>query len=127
MKALTRGIHGRLRSFGFAYQGIATMLRTQANARLHLLVSGVVVLAGWLLSVSRLEWCALLLAIAAVWVAEGFNTAIEFLTDLASPGVHPLAKHAKDVAAGAVLLAAAGASLVGVIVFAPHASALLLD
>jgi diacylglycerol kinase len=49
------------------------------------------------------------------------------LTDLASPGVHPLAKHAKDVAAGAVLLAAAGASLVGVIVFAPHASALLLD
>ena len=80
----------------------------------------VVVGCGFLFEVSRVDWLALVLAIALVWVAEAINTAIEFLTDLASPEYHPLAGKAKDVAAGAVLLAAIAAIAIAVIVFAPY-------
>ena len=71
-------------------------------------------------SVSLLEWCALILALALVWAAEGLNTALERLTDLVSPGFHPLAGKAKDLAAGAVLLASVGAFLVGLFIFLSH-------
>ena len=76
--------------------------------------------AGVLLGISRLEWALVALAVAGVWTAELVNTAIEALTDLASPAYHPLAGKAKDVAAGAVLLAALGALAVGALVFGPH-------
>jgi diacylglycerol kinase (ATP) len=71
------------------------------------------------LAVSPLEGCLLLLATASVWVAEALNTALERLTDLASPGFHPLAGQAKDIAAGAVLIAGAAAFAVGAIIFIP--------
>jgi diacylglycerol kinase (ATP) len=67
-----------------------------------------------------MEWCWIVLAIVAVWSAEALNTAIEFLTDVASPGFHPIAGRAKDVAAGAVLIAAIGAVAIGVLVLGPH-------
>ena len=67
-----------------------------------------------------MEWCAVLFAIALVWVAEALNTALERLTDLASPEFHPLAGKAKDMAAGAVLLAVAGAVLIGIVIFGPR-------
>lgn len=95
------------------------LVATQAHARIHLVAAAAVALAAWLLDASALEWCALLLAIGLVWVSEGINTAIELAVDLASPGHHPLAGKAKDVAAGAVLLAAGIAILVGAIVFVP--------
>jgi diacylglycerol kinase (ATP) len=76
--------------------------------------------AGLLFSLSAPEWCAVILAIALVWAAEGLNTALERLTDLVSPQFHPLAGKAKDIAAGAVLLAAIGAFCVGLVVFLPR-------
>lgn len=78
------------------------------------------VCAGAYFSITVLEWCAVVLALALVWAAEGLNTALERLTDLVSPGFHPLAGKAKDVAAGAVLLASAGAFLVGLFIFLSH-------
>ena len=79
-----------------------------------------VLAAGLMFGISLLEWALIVLAILCVWVAEAINTAIEFLVDLASPEAHPLAGKAKDAAAGAVLVAAIGAALIGGLVFGPH-------
>ncbi|MBZ5588200.1 MAG: diacylglycerol kinase family protein [Acidobacteriia bacterium] len=116
---------GRLRSIGFALRGIGVMLRTQHNAWVHAVATVVVVAMGVALRLSAGEWCWIVLAIVAVWTAEALNTAFEFLTDVASPGFHPVAGKAKDVAAGAVLLAACGAVVIGVLVLGPHLLRLL--
>ena len=100
------------RGVGFMFEELSIRFLTGATV--------LTICAGWYLSVSRLEWCALLLAISLIWAAEGLNTALERLTDLVSPGFHPLAGKAKDLAAGAVLLASVGAFLVGLFVFLPH-------
>lgn len=112
----------RLRSFGYAFQGIATLLHSQAHARIHLLATTLVLGAGFYLEINRGDWVALLLAMGMVWMAEALNTALEFLTDLVSPEHHPLAGKAKDVAAAAVLLAAMFAAGVGAVVFYPYLS-----
>jgi diacylglycerol kinase len=107
------------RSFRFAGAGVAYLFRTQRNARIHAAVGiAVVAVAGWL-RVSRAEWAVLFLTIAAVVILEGLNTAIEAAVDLASPGYHPLAKVAKDVAAGMVLIAAVAAAAVGLLILGP--------
>jgi diacylglycerol kinase (ATP) len=111
---------GRLRSIKFAVRGIATMIRTQHNAWIHATATVVVIAAGLVLRLSAPEWCWVVLAIMSVWTAEALNTAFEFLTDVASPAFHPMAGQAKDVAAGAVLLAACGAVAIGVLVLGPH-------
>lgn len=115
----------RYQSFGYAFAGLATLFRTQPHARIHLFATLLVVGAATYFGVSRTEWCILLVCITLVFAAEAFNTAIEFLTDLASPNIHPLAKHAKDTAAAAVLICALGAALVGAIVFWPYLKLLL--
>jgi diacylglycerol kinase len=74
---------------------------------------------GWYFSISAADWCMVVLAIALVFITEMLNTAVEFLTDLASPQFHPLAKKAKDVAAASVLFAAIAAVILGMIVFLP--------
>jgi diacylglycerol kinase (ATP) len=79
-----------------------------------------VVLTGWYVGVTRAEWCWIAFACMAVWSAEAFNTAIECLTDLVSPEFHPLAGRAKDTAAGAVLIAAIGAAIIGAMIFWPY-------
>ena len=109
----------RWRSVGFAWQGIKVVLATQANARIHALATVAVVLAGVYFQVSRLEWLALVAAIAWVWVAEALNTGLECVVDLVSPQHHPKAAQAKDVAAAGVLLASVAAVVVGAIVFGP--------
>ena len=116
---------GRLRSFGHAFRGLAILLRTQHNARIHALATILVVAVGALLRISPAEWALIALAIVCVWVAEALNTSIEFLVDLASPERHPLAAKAKDVAAGAVLIAAIGSVIVAVLVFGPPVLRLL--
>lgn len=118
-------IHSRIKSFGFAFEGISTFFKTQHNAWIHAVAAVVVVILGFILDVSVMEWCLLIAAIAFVVVAEMVNTAIEFLTDLVSPDYHPLAKKAKDVAAGAVLVAALAAAVIGLIVFIPKVISLL--
>jgi diacylglycerol kinase (ATP) len=110
----------RWRSVAHAARGIAVVLRTQHNAWLHATATALVLAAGIYVELSRLEWCAIVLAMMAVWTAEALNTAIELVIDLASPDVHPLAGRAKDVAAGAVLISACGAVIVGFLVFSPH-------
>jgi diacylglycerol kinase (ATP) len=110
----------RWRSVAHAARGVAVVLRTQHNAWLHATATAFVIAAGIVVELSRLEWCAIVLAMMAVWTAEALNTAIELVIDLASPDVHPLAGLAKDVAAGAVLISACGAVIVGFLVFSPH-------
>jgi diacylglycerol kinase (ATP) len=116
---------GRLRSVKFAVRGVATMLETQHNAWLHAAATLGVVTFGLAVRLSVAEWCWIVLAITSVWTAEALNTAFEFLTDVASPDFHPIAAKAKDVAAGAVLLAAGGSVAIGALVLGPHALALL--
>ncbi len=113
------------RSFVYAFRGVGELLRTQTNARLHLVATIVVIGAGFGFEITRGEWLAVIGAIGLVWTAEGVNTAIEAVADLASPEQHPLAARAKDVAAGAVLLAALAALAIGAIVFVPRLAALL--
>ena len=114
----------RLRSFKYAFQGVADLVSSQPNMRIHLLAAVLVVAAGWFFSVSTTEWIILIIAISLVLMAEAFNTALEYLTDLVSPDHHPLAGKVKDVAAAAVLLMAIGAATVGLIIFLPKLQAL---
>ena len=111
-------INGRkvLRSFRFAGQGIVDLFRYENNAKVHLLIAGLVVAAGLWLRLSRVEWAIILTQIGLVWAAEALNTAIEKLCDFVSPGLHPKIKVIKDMSSGAVLILAIGAVVVGVVV-----------
>ena len=111
---------GRLRSVRYALRGIGVMIRGQHNAWLHAAATVAVLALGLWLGLSAAEWCWIVLAVVAVWTAEALNTAFELLTDVASPGFHPIAGKAKDVAAGAVLITAIGAVLIGVLILGPH-------
>ncbi len=110
----------RMRSFSFAFAGLGFMMRTQPNAWAHLVVTVLVVCAGLVLRVSLSDWRWLIAAIASVWMAEAINTAIEHVCDVVSPQFNLSVKHAKDVAAGAVLVGAIGAVTVGATVFLPY-------
>jgi len=111
---------GRVRSFGYAFKGLGTMVASQQNAWIHAVATLVVVLAGLRFDLSIVEWCLVVLTITLVWAAEALNTALEFLTDLASPDYHPLAAKAKDIAAGGVLITAIGSVLIGILIFGPY-------
>jgi diacylglycerol kinase (ATP) len=120
MAAQSLTFTGRLRSVTCAIHGILIMIRTQQNAWIHAVSTLAVMTVGLAIGLSAAEWCWIVLAIVSVWTAEALNTAFEFLTDVASPEFHPLAGKAKDVAAGAVLLAACGAVAIGLLVLGPH-------
>lgn len=112
-------LHQRIQSFGYALAGIATFFATQAHAKIHLLAIVLISLLGFYLGLDKTEWCLIVLCMVMVLCLEAVNTAIEYTVDLASPELHPLAKKAKDVAAGAVLLAVVGCGLVWAIIFIP--------
>lgn len=118
-------LESRVRSFGYAFAGVALLVRSQHNAWIHAVVTVLVVGVGVLLPLSRIEWSLLILAIASVWAAEGINTALEKMGDAISADEHPLVGQAKDAGAGAVLLAAIGAAVVGLLVLGPHLMDLL--
>ncbi|QHT60297.1 diacylglycerol kinase family protein [Paenibacillus lycopersici] len=109
-----------LRSVAFAWGGIRSASGSQANMKIHLAAAVLVNAAGLLLGLSRAEWLAVIIVQGMVLAAELMNTAVEHVVDLASPQPHPLAKAAKDTAAGAVLVTAIAAAIVGLIVFWPH-------
>lgn len=111
---------GRAKSFGYAFAGIALVIRTQHNAWIHSLASVLVIGLGIFFPLSGLEWCALIFAIAMVWIAEAMNTALESLADAAISHEDPLVGRAKDAAAGAVLLAAIAAAAIGLVVLGPY-------
>ncbi|MFK4300744.1 MULTISPECIES: diacylglycerol kinase family protein [unclassified Paenibacillus] len=104
-------------TFRYAAEGVMYALRTQINMRIHVVLAFLVIAAGLSLRISRLDWLFVSVAIAMVIVAELINTAVEAAIDLISPDIHPLAKAAKDTAAGAVLLAAVFAVIIGIFVF----------
>lgn len=112
------------RSFRFAGQGILDLFRFENNAKVHLLIAGLVMLAGVYLQLSRVEWALILTQIGLVWAAEAFNTALEKLCDFVSPGLHPHIKAIKDLASGAVLILAITAVLVGLLIFGSRLLAL---
>ncbi|MDO5016748.1 MAG: diacylglycerol kinase family protein [Porphyromonas sp.] len=107
-------------SFGYAWQGVLTLFRHTANARIHLLFAIGVVLAGLFFHVTKGEWIALILCITAVLSLEAINSALENLSDQVSPDYSPLIRDAKDLSAGAVLIAAIGSAIIGLIIFIPY-------
>ena len=109
----------RVRSANHAWRGIGILFKTSHNAQLGLFVSVLVTYLGFVLHISSIEWMMLVFVIGLVFVAEGFNSAIEIDMDLTSPEYHPYAKDTKDVAAGAVLLAVIMAVIIGAIIFLP--------
>jgi diacylglycerol kinase (ATP) len=113
-------LNKRIKSFGYAFKGLLHLFRTEVHAQIHLVVLLLVAAAGFYFQITKSEWIAILLCIGMVVSLEAMNTAIERLTDLASPDYHPLAGHAKDVAAGAVLWASIISVIVGVLVFWPY-------
>jgi diacylglycerol kinase (ATP) len=112
-------ISDRVKSVSYALQGIKLFFQTQHNAFIQAVATILVIVFGFVLKVNSTEWCFLITAISLVFITEMLNTAIEFLTDLASPTIHPQAKKVKDVAAGAVLIAAITAMVIGAIIFLP--------
>ena len=110
----------RAESFGHAARGLATMLRGQHNARIHAAVSLLVCIAALALGVSAADWKWLVLTMALVWAAEAMNTAFEHLCDVVSPEHSAAVKHAKDIAAGSVLICAIAAVVMAVLVFVPY-------
>lgn len=119
-------VRRRLQSFRYAARGIAEMIGSEPNARIHVVATALVVLTGLAFDIERLEWLSIVLAIGGVFCAEGFNTAFEALCDVASPVHDPRVQRAKDVAAGAVLLSVLAAVAVGVIVFGGRCLLLLV-
>jgi diacylglycerol kinase (ATP) len=114
-----------IRGFGYAFKGIGYSAKTQLNFRVHLVAMLLAVFLGYALHITVNEWQWIILCITLVLVAELFNTAIEFLTDLVSPNYNELAGHVKDISAGAVLITALFALITGIIIFLPKLLILL--
>jgi len=112
-------IAGTLGSFRAACHGLGALVRGEVNARVHLVATLVVLAAGFVLRVSRTDWCWLVVALALVWVAEALNTAIEELADEVSEAPRERLGRAKDIAAAGVLLASLAAAVIGGLVFGP--------
>ena len=112
-------IRSRIAAFGHAFRGWWHVLQTQHNAWIHSVVATLIVSIGLWLGLPPRDWAVIVLTIAMVFTAEFINTAIEAVVDLASPIQHPLAKVGKDVGAGAVLIAALAAALVGLLILGP--------
>lgn len=115
----------RLRSFKFAGNGIRLLIAHEHNAWIHCFAAVCVTIAGWSIGLSSIEWIAIVFAIAMVLAAEAVNSSIEALADLVSPGYNEAIKRTKDLAAGAVLILAIGAAIIGFIIFVPKILALL--
>ena len=111
---------GFWRSFSFAGQGVWHVVRSQRNMRVHLVAAACAVIAGLVLRISAVDWACIAAAIGLVLTAEALNTVVEALTDLYTDRFHPLAKVAKDTAAGSVLIASVAAIGVGIAVFLPR-------
>jgi diacylglycerol kinase (ATP) len=112
-------ITSRIASFGHAFRGWKYVVRNEKNAWIHSVATVCVIIVAVWLNVSMRDAAVLVLAVALVWTAEILNTSIEAVVDLASPVHHPLAKVGKDVGAAAVLIAAAGAVIIGLLILGP--------
>lgn len=107
------------KSFGYAFEGIFTCIRKERNMKIHCVMAVLVMIAGIILKLSPVEWCICLALFGLVMALELVNTAVEAVVDLVTSEYKPLAKIAKDTAAGAVLIAAIMAAIAGLIIFVP--------
>lgn len=110
----------RAKSFTYAGRGVWIMLKTTHNAWVHLGIFAISIIMGLYYRISNVDWILLVCAAGIVLAAEAFNTAIEIDIDLTSPAYHPYARDTKDVAAGAVLITAVAAAIIGALIFAPY-------
>jgi diacylglycerol kinase len=110
----------RLRSFRFAFSGLKVLLENEHNFRIHLFILVLVIAAGIIFQISAADWIAITVVSALVLTAECFNSAIEYLCDIVSPGLHPLVGKIKDITAAAVLISAIAAAITGLIIFIPE-------
>ncbi len=113
-----------IRGFGYAFKGIVHATVTQLNFRVHLLAVALVAFGGFVLHISTNEWLWIIICMGMVLAAELFNTALEYLTDMVSPEYHKKAGLIKDMSAGAVLIMAIAALIIGLIIFVPKLLAL---
>jgi len=118
-------LKSRFKSFGYAFNGIVKTVKNEHNFWIHLVVMFLVIAFGFVFQVSVTEWVFLVFSIGFVLTAEIFNSAIEVLTDFVSPEHNPKAGLTKDMAAGAVLVSAVTAAIIGLIIFAPKLLELL--
>lgn len=107
-------------SFRYAFCGICEAYKGEQNLKIHTVIAILVVIFGFVFKISYVEWLVCLVLIGLVLMAEFFNTAIEYVVDLASPDIHPLAKLAKDTASAGVLMMAIISATVGLIIFVPE-------
>ena len=112
-------IRGRIRSFRCAFAGVWFILRSQRNAWVHALATVLVVALASAIRLEAIGWALVLIAVAGVWLAEAFNTALEVVSDVIEPQYSPTVRVAKDIGAGAVLFAAINAVVVGMLVLGP--------
>lgn len=119
-------LKGRMHAFKFAFSGIAELWKHEKNTRIHMFFTVAALAAAFLLKVSSSEFCVLILTIGSVWCAEAMNSAVERVVDLVTLEKKPLAKAAKDLAAGAVLILALGSVIIGMVIFIPKLSTLFL-
>jgi len=120
-----RGLAKFIAGFGFAFRGLWHAISTQINMKVHISIAIISIALGIILHISAVEFAIIFLAIAGVLITEMFNTVIELCVDLTSPAYHPLAKIAKDVAAGAVLLSAIMSIIIALFILGPHLWALV--
>ena len=116
----------KIKSFKYAFTGIAELWKHESNTRIHMFFTIVVLIISVLLKVSRTEICILVLIIGAVWSAEAMNSAIERVVDLVTAEKNPIAKAAKDLAAGSVLILAISSVLIGLVIFLPKIIAIFV-
>ncbi|MCF8253571.1 MAG: diacylglycerol kinase family protein [Bacteroidia bacterium] len=119
MKKESFSIQKRLKSFVFAGKGIITLVKEEHNAQIHLVISLLVLAAGFYLGLSNSEWMLIVFLIGFVFALEAINSSIENLADFVSPNQHPLIGKVKDLAAGAVLIGAICAAIIGLLIFIP--------
>ena len=116
---MKKNINKRIKSFGFAWNGIKSVFKSEPNMKIHGVVAILVIICGFVFSISLTEWMFCLLSFGLVIGAEMINTAIENLVDLVSPDHHVLAGKVKDIAAGSVLICAIISAIIGLLIFVP--------
>ena len=112
-------------SFKCAFQGMFSALKTERNLKIHVTIMILVIIAGIVLKISKIEWIICIILFGLVIGGEMFNSAIETVVDIAMPDINPKAKFAKDAAAGAVLVFAIASAIIGFMIFGPKLIALL--
>ncbi|MDE6649853.1 MAG: diacylglycerol kinase family protein [Muribaculaceae bacterium] len=120
MKQEKFSLRKRVKSFGYAFDGIAALLRDEHNSRIHAFAMVAVVIMGFAFDITTSEWCVVALCCGGVLMAEAMNSAVEAIADLVSPEYHPLVKKAKDIGAAGVLFMAIAAAVSGIVIFLPR-------